>query len=395
MQDLNISRHEDETLEQCLWRLGTLKKSGKVGITWNHITDFLNDEFDLYYGESSYRKKFKQMCRALAVKEIEAVYDNEYTAATRNRLRELEKQRVRIGEERALYKSDLKTEAQRDALVQELKEAIVRANPVSIEIDENVDGEHALYAMLSDIHYGLSFSSYYDSYSPEIAEARVAAYAQRLCQIGKAHNIGTIYVSILGDLISGSIHQSVRLENRKNVIAQVIGVSELISDFLHCLAEHFGKVIVTDVAGNHSRLDANVDNALRTERLDMLIPWYCKAKLENVENIVFSESEVDATISVQEIFGKTYVAVHGDFDHDMKTSALRIANLIGKKVDYFFAGHMHVADMRIEDTGYIRNGAVVSGGDEYTSKKRLFGPATQVCLLLSADGVDAVYPIKL
>ena len=221
------------------------------------------------------------------------------------------------------------------------------------------------------------------------------AYAQRLCDIGKEHQIQTICVSLLGDLISGNIHLPIRLENRGNAISQVVGVSELISAFLHHLAKNFTEVIVTNVSGNHSRLDSNADNALRTERLDDLIPWYCKAKLEKIENIKFCENEIDPTISFLDIYGKTYVAVHGDFDPDMKTSAMRISQLIGKKVDYFLAGHMHVADMRIEDTGYIRNGAVVTGGDEYTSKKRLFGPAAQVCMLVSAKGVEAVYPILL
>lgn len=253
----------------------------------------------------------------------------------------------------------------------------------------------ALYAMLSDIHFGLTFSSFYNQYSPEIAQRRVMAYAQRLCEIGDQHGVNTICVALLGDLVSGNIHLPIRLENRGNAISQVVGVSELIAAFLHHLAKHFAEVIVVDVSGNHSRLDQNPDNALRAERLDALIPWYCKAKLEKVENVKFSQSEIDPTISALEIYGKTYVAVHGDFDQDMKASALRISQLIGRKVDYFLAGHMHVADMRIEDVGYIRNGAVVTGGDEYTTKKRLFGPAVQVALLLSDQGVEAVCPVRL
>ena len=264
-----------------------------------------------------------------------------------------------------------------------------------MEESDQSTSERALYAMLSDIHYGLTFSSYYNNYSPEIAQRRVMAYAKRLCQIGKEQNVDTIVVALLGDLISGNIHLPIRLENRGNAISQVVGVSELISGFLYCLAQNFKEVIVTDVSGNHSRIEANPDNALRMERLDALIPWYCKAKLGNIKHIRFEENHVDPTMSILEIHGKLYVAVHGDFDQDLKASALRISQLIGKKVDYFLAGHMHIADMRIEDVGFIRNGAVVTGGDEYTSKKRLFGPAVQVALLLSDQGVDAVYPVRL
>ena len=395
MQEIILSRLDNETLEQCLWRLGSLKKSGKTEITWNHITDFLNDEFDLLHGESAYRKKYKRLARAAAVRELEAIYNGDYAETTKHNLRELEKQRIRIAEEKAEYRKGLKVEAQSDAILEELKAAIVKAEPIELQELEPVDHPKSIYAMLSDMHYGLTFNSYYDRYNPEIATMRTMLYAEHLVNLGRQNDIHTIYVSILGDMVSGIIHQSIRIANRGNMIEQVVGASELIAAFLLRLAQQFKRVIVTDVAGNHSRIEMNAENALRGERMDRLIPWYCRAKLEAVENVQFVENEIDPTISALTIFGKTYVAVHGDFDPDLKTSAIKISQLIGKKIDYFMAAHMHVPEFRMEDTMYIRNGAIVSGGDEYTSKKRLFGPAAQVCMIISPEGVESIHPIKL
>jgi hypothetical protein len=395
MQEIILSRLDNETLEQCLWRLGSLKKSGKIEITWNHITDFLNDEFDLLHGESAYRKKYKRLARAAAVRELEAIYNGDYAETTKHNLRELEKQRIRIAEEKAEYSKELKAEAQSDAILEELKAAIVKAEPIELQELENVDHPKSIYAMLSDMHYGLTFNSYYDRYNPEIATMRTMQYAEHLVNLGRQNGIHTIYVSILGDMVSGIIHQSIRIANRGNMIEQVVGASELIAAFLLRLAQQFKRVIVTDVAGNHSRIEMNAENALRGERMDRLIPWYCRAKLDAVKNVQFVDNEIDPTISALTIFGKTYVAVHGDFDPDLKTSALKISQLIGKKIDYFMAAHMHVPEFRMEDTMYIRNGAIVSGGDEYTSKKRLFGPAAQVCMIISPEGVESIYPIKL
>lgn len=395
MQQVYLSRLDGESLEQCLWRLGSMKKSGNDEITWNHITEFLNEEFDLLHGESAYRKKFKRLARAAAVRDMESIYDGDYAATTKQRLRELEKQRMLISEERAAYRKDLRAQAQTDALFEDLKSAISQYEPVEVKPSCEPPSERALFAMLSDLHFGLTFSSCYSQYNEQIARQRVMNYAHRLCQIGSEHHVQTICVALLGDLISGNIHLPIRLENRGNVISQVVGVSELVSAFLHVLAEHFAHVTVVDVSGNHSRIEQNAEHALRAERLDALIPWYCKAKLEKVKNVSFCSNQIDPTIAAIDLFGKTYVAVHGDFDPDLKTSAQRISHMLGRKVDYFLAGHMHVADMRIEDVGYFRNGAVVSGGDEYTVKKRLFGPAVQVCLLVSPSGVDAVYPVRL
>jgi len=130
MQEIILSRLDNETLEQCLWRLGSMKKSGRSDITWNHITDFLNDEFDLMHGESAYRKKFKRLARAAAVKELESIYDGDYAATTKHQLRELEKQRVRIQEERSVYRKGLRQEAQIDAFLDELKSAIEQYEPI-------------------------------------------------------------------------------------------------------------------------------------------------------------------------------------------------------------------------------------------------------------------------
>ena len=395
MQQIHLSRLDNETLEQCLWRLGSLKKSGSAEITWNHITDFLNEEFNLLHGESAYRKKYKRLARAASIRELEAMYEGDYAETTIHQLRELEKQRIRIQEAHSAYRKELRTQAQSEALIEQLIEAVKAYEPVEVPPMPKEPSKRVLYAMLSDIHFGLTFSSYYKHYSPEIAAKRVMHYADRLCEIAKECGATTICVAILGDLISGNIHLPIRLQNRFNAIEQVVGVSELVSAFLMRLAEHFAEVVVTDVSGNHSRLDPNPEHALRSERLDALIPWYCQAKMGQIKNVRFVDNEVDPTISVMDILGKTYVAVHGDFDQDLKSSAVRISQLIGKKIDYFLAGHMHIADMRIEDVGFIRNGAVVTGGDEYTSKKRLYGPATQVCMLCTPKGVEAIYPVLL
>lgn len=396
MKDNILNRHPEEPLDECLYRLGCLKQTSEYEITWNHITEFLNKEFNSFNGESAYRKRFKRMCKVAAVKELNPLYSGDFSTSAKTQLKELEKQRIRVNQETSEYRKQLRTEANFDALIEDLKNAIQTVEqPEQAEYVDELNDEKAVIAMLSDIHFGLAFQSYYNQYSPKIAQKRVMDYANRLAKIGRDNNADTIYVTLLGDLISGSIHQSIRIENRTNVISQVVGVSELISSFLLFLSKYFKHVYVVDVAGNHSRLDPNPENSLRTERLDLLIPWYCKAKLECVSNIEFISSFVDPTIAVLEIFDKVYVAVHGDFDHDLKQSAMRISQLIGKRVDYFMAGHMHVAEMRMEDVGYIRNGAVVSGGDEYTSKKRLFGPAMQMCMVVSSDGVESLHPIKL
>lgn len=249
--------------------------------------------------------------------------------------------------------------------------------------------------MLGDLHYGLSFSHFYDSYNPDIARERVMRYAEEIIRIGEECHASTCYVSLMGDLISGANHTTIRLENTESVSKQIIGAAELIANFLHRLAEAYSVVIVNAVDGNHSRLDPIPENALRHERLDSVILKFVEAHLSQVKNVRFHQNEYDSTIADFKIFGKTYIAVHGDMDVKQSLSSMRIQELIGEKIDYFLMGHMHIPEMRVENTTYIRNGAIVSGGDDYTSRRRLFGPAAQVCLTVSARGVESVHPVML
>ena len=98
--------------------------------------------------------------------------------------------------------------------------------------------------MLSDIHYGISFNSSGGKYNPELAKERVMKYAEDIITIAINNNIYTCYVSLMGDLISGSIHQPIRIENREDIIHQVIGVSELVASFLYRLSQEFDVVYV-------------------------------------------------------------------------------------------------------------------------------------------------------
>lgn len=382
--------------DECLWRLGTQKESGELNSTWEQITNSINEQFGYDYKESAYRKRFKRMKKTAELAELSTVTDEDcYNETLLRNTKEIEKKRMLLNEQRNAQRRALRLEAFRDSILLDLKDviqALPEAPPRALPASA---GEQEMIALLSDIHYGLSFSSQFGKYSPEIAEQRVMTYAERICEIGKKNGITKLHVLLLGDLISGIIHPTIRLENQRNIIEQIVGVANLVSAYLYRLSESYSEIKVSCVSGNHSRLTEDFANTLRAERLDTLIPWFCQAKLTNVSNIHFAFPTVDATIGAINVFGKTYAFVHGDFDADLHKSAIRIAGVVGNKVDYILAGHLHIADIRLEDTGYIRNGAVVTSGDDYTVKNRLYGPAVQMVLLCSKNGVDALYPVRL
>lgn len=393
--DNYIERLHGESEDEFLVRLGSLKESKTIAISWDEVCDIMNDNCNTTFSESYWRKKYRTLQNNISIIE-DAVLDGKDEGLKRF-FREVEKQRVRTRDERNAYSRELRSQARTDTILNLFSEEIkkyenkeIEKKDFGIEINES---NCSIYVMLSDIHYGLDFDTVAGKYNSDIARQRILYYAQNIINIGK--NCKDCYVSLMGDMISGIIHQTIRVENKENVIEQIVGVSELVSEFLYILSSHFDNVYVNSVSGNHSRLDPNIENVLRGEKLDSLVPWYCKAKLSNLNNILFVENKLDPTIGDFEIDGKWYVCVHGDYEKDLKHSANNIEKMAGKHIDYMLAAHMHVADMRYEDTVYIRNGSVCGSGDDYTLKKRLFGPPVQVCMLVSSAGVESIHPIML
>ena len=251
----------------------------------------------------------------------------------------------------------------------------------------------AVVCMLSDIHYGIAYDNHAGSFNPIIAKMRVMTYAEKLCLLSNGAN--TIHVALLGDLVSGRIHNQIRVENVEDAVRQTMNVAELVTSFLLRLANSFNKVYVHSVGGNHSRLPDSMTDAPRGERLDNIIKWYCQGRLADFPNVFFPDTQVDDTIVVFEAANRTFMAVHGDYDKDLSASAVRISSMLNRRIDYVLAGHMHVAKMDYSTIPVFQNGSVSGSGDDYSFRNRLFGPPVQVALRVGKSGVTTVYPVDL
>jgi hypothetical protein len=57
-----FTMQQGETIEDFLWRLGSLKEQGTIHLTWPELSKILNDATDsTEYTESYWRKKYRQM----------------------------------------------------------------------------------------------------------------------------------------------------------------------------------------------------------------------------------------------------------------------------------------------------------------------------------------------
>lgn len=399
---MSLERKEGETEIQYLWRIGKLVDSGQVG-SWKDITPMLNKQLreeDEYYDESAYRKKYQA-----AKKFYEEIFskqgDDEFRKEQEELLEEIKKERVKLRDERTESNRGIRIEARVEDKLDYFEKIIARQGKIDYEPLKpaereliKVKSDNDLIIMLSDLHIGQTFASAWGRYNLEVAKDRINQYLNKIIEIKDRHNSENCFVTLQGDMISNSIHKTIAITNRENVIEQVISASEMITAFLAELSKIFNKVTVASVVGNHSRIDKKED-ALKDERLDTLIEWYAKSKLEDFDNIEFIEP-YDNTFNCFVVRNKHYFIVHGDYDKFDMTGVAKLSMMAGYFPYCILFGHKHYpASTEINGIKLVQSGSFPGSGDDHTVELRLSGNPSQTVLVCTEDGIECNYTVEL
>ena len=356
---------------------------------------------ELIYGQS-YSSDFARRLMYGSLRTLEAM-DRESTVCSSSQAQdidakifELKKERQRFFDQRNALNKVVRERSRQE----ELNEIIVRAvhdgELPRLEYQQHAvaASDNDLLVSLNDIHYGATISNAWNEYNTDVCREMLRRYLDKIIAVGELHNSQNCICWMNGDAISGSIHYSIAVSNKENVIEQVMGISELISEFLAELSAHFNTVTFVSVAGNHSRLNPNKDNTLAAERMDDLIEWYVKARLQNFKNVLFDYDKVDSTMYTIDIRGKTYCGIHGDYDgSDSKIQALQ--TLVGKPVYAVLSGHLHHNKTdTVQGIKTVMAGSF-QGMDDFCVQKRIFGKPEQMICVCDKDGIVCHYDVAL
>lgn len=309
---------------------------------------------------------------------------------------ELAKERQKFFDHRAAYTKLIRERAREEELNEIIEDCIINGNLPELTYEECIHpfGTNDLLVSLNDIHFGANIDNAWCRYNSSICAHMMGEYLNRIIEIAELHKSENCIVWCAGDLISGSIHRSIQVTNKENVIEQLMGVSELIAEFLAELSKHFNTVRFLSVAGNHSRLEANKDNAVPGERLDDLVEWYLSARMQNFDNVIIDDDhKIDHTISLFSIRGKNYAMVHGDYDTPGKVQALQA--MIKEPLYAVLSGHLHH-----NQTDVIQGIRTVMAGsfqgiDSFCVEKRIYGEPEQMVCVCDDSGIVCHYDVEL
>lgn len=351
------------------------------------------------YSPDVARRMLYGSCKTLQMidkERRESVTDDQVLSDLDTKMLELKKERQRFFDQRAAFNKLIRERARQEELNDIITRQVSSGALPSLDYVQNeaTPSDNDLLVSLNDIHFGAVVSNYWCEYNSDICVTMMRNYLSRILNIAKTHKSENCIVFANGDLISGAIHHQIAVSNKENIIEQIMGVSELIAEFLSELSHHFNEVRFVSVAGNHSRLDQK-DRAVQQERLDDLTEWYLLARMINHKNVVIGYGEkIDTTMYIMNVRGKNYVGVHGDYD-PTPAHIQTLQTMVGKPVYAVLLGHLHHCSTdSVQGIKTVRAGSFL-GVDDFCISKRIYGQPEQLVCVCDESGIRCTYNIEL
>lgn len=398
---LDIHKLESENLEQYVWRLGQAKDSGELNMSWDELAVVINKEIgqeDMPYTASAFRKPYQQAKAYYEAGVFDVVTSDSHLEEIKEQRHELEKQRVKMRDERNELNRVIREQARKESYKEQLLRTISEFDCKPLDYDYNkkfngvVNGDNDLIISLTDLHVGIEINNYFNKFNEDVFANRLRFYLDKIFEIKNRHDSDNAYV-ILSELVSGIIHSSLRIENNQNLIEQFLTAVNYISQFLSELSYRFDEVNVYICPGNHSRISPKKEDSLKGENIDHLALPFLEAKLQNFSNIKFNYNEIDESIAVFNVRGNLVAASHGDKDKPNNV-VQKLTLLLGKRPSLVYLGHRHTNGLTtVYDTKVIQSGAM-SGSDSYCMDLRIKNKPEQTISVITDDGLECFYDIK-
>lgn len=385
-------RFANETDEELIFRITGEKD--KIG-SWQEVANILNELLGRDCKPDTYRKK-RQCFDTLFNANGRIIFqDRNYLDELKKERQALQKERQKLSDERTELNRLLRREARKESYLDLVKTVISETvEPVDFETKNIViDSDNSLLIHCTDLHSGIEIDNFKNKFNENILSQRIHRYVQEIIRIQQRHNSKNAYV-VVGEILSGLIHNNLRLQNNLDLIEQFKFASNLISDMLLCLSNQFENVYMYTTMGNHSRISPKKEDALDGENMDLLLPYYLKARLQNVNNVYIEDNSVMEDVAVFHIHGKLVMAAHGHKDSPSNV-VQNFTLLYGHCPDIILLGHRHTNGLdTVFNTKVIQSGCC-SGIDQYALDIRKATRPEQTVSVIDKTGLVCLYDIQL
>jgi hypothetical protein len=384
-----------------------IKRKKAEGQSWTSLARWMKDE----YGVDIHRTTIQRWHDKEVFSEFEDDIDElDSFAESEDRIR-LDKKLATYKSEmtfyKKLYQQSLKDSTKKEVIVEAIKDnapAFPRVkqsyNPF-IGKKDGVKGNtpQVVVAPLSDTHVGdhvsLEQMAGLNSYDIDIFNRRLHGWATQLLNLVELRRntapIDKLIIPMLGDMVSGDIHEELARTNIDNCMQQMIRGANLIAQALMFLAPHFKEIEVPCVVGNHGRMTRKPPMKDKYMDWDYMLYQWVAAYLRNQKHIKFSIPKT--FLNSFEVCNRQILIMHGDSISGAGSNMAITRAVTGlrsflqfrknledevetplrpsltSQFDSVMMGHFHRIDEIDVGTGAIYICGTMKGGDEFAAQK--------------------------
>lgn len=370
------------------------RKKTDENLEWQDVADFRSE----YNGDLEHRDTVRKGSKLL-YEYIDAGWVNEPVETEDNsdstELIKMRKEKIKLSDARVEYNRLIRQEARKESYADMVKHIICEnVEPINIPVHYTLfNSSTDLLCHLTDVHCGVEIHNWKNDFDEDILNKRIEKFTSDILDIRGMHDSENCYL-VIGEILSGIIHNNLRLQNNMDLMEQFKYVSELISAMLTRLANHFNHIYVYTTPGNHSRILPKKEESLDGENMDVLLPFYLKARMQNIDNITICDNTIEPEIAMFNIRGNNVFAAHGHKDSPSNV-VQNFTMMFNIKPDIVLLGHRHTNGLTtVYDTKVIQSGCV-SGSDQFATSIRKVNRPEQTVSVIGDKGLICLYDIQL
>ena len=371
-------------------------RNRQLGMSWTALARMLDETYGVKVHRSTVQRWFDR-----EVYSVELNAEIEFTSKDRIKLdKKVATYKAEATHWKKLYETAVKKTAQTEAVIDSVQNFLPALQAVSIRTPDVVSSTttpQTVIAPLSDTHVGDRVESDQmvgmNEYSIDIFNRRLYGWTKQLLQLVELRRkfapVNNLVIPMLGDMISGDIHDELARTNIDNCMGQMIRGANLIAQALMSLAGSFEEIRVPCVVGNHGRMTRKPP--MKDKYMDwdyMLYQWVATLCREQ-KNIKFSIPK--SFVNSFDVDERKILIMHGDSIAG-GGSATAIVNSITKMRSVFqykrlmelevgdggnipshfdsvFMGHFHRVDEIDIGTGEVHICGTMKGGDEFALQR--------------------------
>ncbi len=386
-------------------------KRKMAGATWSALSRWVEERWGVAVHRTTLQKWYDREVELLDEEQSEDMEDMEADFTPEAHVKMARKIETYKGESRYWKKvaeAAIKKEAKEDLLIDAIKKFTPSYKEVKKYKHRKPTGKikgssvQSMIAPLTDTHIGdnveLEEMMGLNEYNIDIFNKRLYGWANQVITLAELRRnsaeVGELIVPMLGDMISGDIHEELARTNNDHCMGQMIRGANLISQALMFIAPHFDKVRVPCVVGNHGRMTRKPPMKNKYMDWDYMLYQWVSVFCQNQKNIEFHIPKTFMTTI--NVCNRNILLAHGDFINGggSGTSINRgVSNMrnvlsfrkglkeeinniqdnslesVPDSYDSALLGHFHRIDEIDIGTGAVHICGCMKGGDEFAMQR--------------------------